>query len=434
MDSMCKPVLVAGAGISGIQAAGLLGKMGREAILYDGNTEKDREELKKALPEGTEIVLGELPDDVVKRVSLCVISPGISLEVPFVQKLREAGIEIIGEIELAYRYEKGTVIGITGTNGKTTTTTLVGDIMRAYLGEDRAFTVGNIGHPYTEEVLRSTPESVSTIELSSFQLETVKTFHAKVSAILNITPDHLNRHHTMECYTEVKERVAMNSTKEDTVVLNAEDPRLLAFSETTTATPVLFSGLRTLSNGYFLRDNTLYYAEDGRENKLLTTDEVNLVGRCNYENILAAVAITRAMGVPMSLILDVVRNFKAVPHRIEFVEEVNGVRYYNDSKGTNPDAAIQAVRAMTRPTVLLGGGYDKGSEFDEWIEEFGTTVKELILIGATREKIAECCRAHGFTAYSFADTFEEAFSRAVSLAVPGDAVLLSPACASWGMF
>ena len=431
---MCQSVLVAGAGISGIQAARLLGKSGTHVVLYDGNEDKDREALMRELPEGSEIVLGDLPEEVIRRISYCIISPGISLEVPFVQKLRDAGVEIIGEIELAWRYEKGQVIGITGTNGKTTTTTLVGDIMSAALGDDKAFSVGNIGHPYTEEVLNSAPDSVSVIELSSFQLETVKTFHAHVSAILNITPDHLNRHHTMECYARAKERVAMNSGPEDTVVLNAEDARLMEFAKETKASVVLFSGLRTLENGYFLRGDTLYYAEDGCETELLRTSEVQLVGQCNYENILAAIACTRAMEVPMPLILKTVREFRAVPHRIEFVEEVGGIRYYNDSKGTNTDAAIQAVRAMTRPTILIGGGYDKGSEFDDWVSEFGTKIRKLVLIGATREKIAACCDAHGFRNYVFADTFEEAFQTAVSLAAPGYAVLLSPACASWGMF
>ena len=431
---MCQSVLVAGAGISGIQAARLLGKSGTHVILYDGNADKDREALLRELPEGSELVLGELPEEILLRISYCVISPGISLEAAFTDQLRAAGIEIIGEIELAFRFEQGSVIGITGTNGKTTTTTLAGDIMRAYLGEGKAFTVGNIGRPYTEEVLNSTADSVSVIELSSFQLETVKTFHAHVSAILNITPDHLNRHHTMENYAAAKERVAMNSGPEDTVVLNAEDARLMEFAKETKASVVLFSGLRTLENGYFLRDDVIYYAENGRETALLRTDEVHLVGQCNFENIMAAIACARAMNVPMPLILQTVRDFRAVPHRIEFVEEVDGIRYYNDSKGTNTDAAIQAVRAMTRPTVLLGGGYDKGSEFDDWVLEFGTKIKKLILLGATREKIAACCDAHGFRNYVFADTFEEAFRIAVSSAVPGDAVLLSPACASWGMF
>ena len=440
---MNKPILVAGLGLSGIQAAGLLLKAQKQVILYDGNENKDPAEILKQVslnaPEadvsGIPVVLGELPDDVVSAVDTCVISPGISLEVPFAVKLAEGGVNIISEIELAWRFEKGTVIGITGTNGKTTTTTLVGDIMREWLGRDRAFTTGNIGLPYAEEVLKTSPESVTTIELSSFQLESIETFHPHVSAILNITPDHLNRHHTMECYASVKERIVENAGPEDFIVLNYEDPRLRAFGESGLPVKVRwFSGLSELPDGYFLREDTLYRAEGGKKTALLRTDEVNLVGRCNYENILAAIAITEAMGVPEDLILGVVRQFRAVPHRIEFTRELRGVRYYNDSKGTNPDAAIQAIRAMTGKTVLIGGGYDKGSEYDEWIEEFGDKIKLLILLGQTRDKIAECARKHGFTDIVYAESMEEAVRIAEKNALPGEAVLLSPACASWGMF
>ncbi len=443
---MNQPILVAGLGLSGIQAAALMIKTGQSVILYDGNDKKDPEEILRQLlgllgeenrekVEKTEVILGELPDSVVSAVTECVISPGISLEVPFAVKLKEAGVKIISEIELAWRMEKGTVIGITGTNGKTTTTTLVGDIMRAYLGKERAFTTGNIGLPYAEEVLKTAPDSVTTIELSSFQLESIDTFRPHVSAILNITPDHLNRHHTMECYASVKERIIENADSSDVIVLNYEDERLRAFGESGILPKVVwFSGLRELPEGYFLSDGVLYRQTGGKKEKLLRTDEVNLVGRCNYENILAAIAITEAMGVPGELILGTVRNFRAVPHRIEFTREFKGVRYYNDSKGTNPDAAIQAIRAMDCPTVLIGGGYDKGSEYDEWIEEFGDKIKLLILLGQTREKIAECAKKHGFNNIIFVESMEEAVRTAYENAAPGEAVLLSPACASWGMF
>ena len=440
---MNKPVLVAGLGLSGIQAAGLLLKTGNEVILYDGSDKKDPIAVRDQLQEfsgGADcseipVVLGELPDEIISSVDTCVISPGIPLEVPFAVRLQEEDVRIISEIELAWRYEKGTVIGITGTNGKTTTTTLVGDIMREYLGPERAFTTGNIGLPYAEEVLKTAPDSVTTIELSSFQLESIETFQPHVSAILNITPDHLNRHHTMECYTEVKERIVENAGPDDFIVLNYEDVRLRAFGESgITPRVVWFSGLSALRDGYFLQDNTLYCAENGEKEVLLRTDEVNLVGRCNYENILAAIAVTEAMGVPRELILRVCRNFKAVPHRIEFTRELGGVRYYNDSKGTNPDAAIQGIRAMSGKTVLIGGGYDKGSVYDEWIEEFGDKIKLLILLGQTAEKIAECAKKHGFNDIVFADSMEEAVRIAYENAKPGEAVLLSPACASWGMF
>jgi len=432
---MDKKVLVAGMGISGIQAANLLTSQGAQVMLYDGKAEKDTAPVLEALTGSCEMLLGELSDDTVARTDYCVISPGISTEVPFAEKLKAAGVKLISEIELAWKYEKGSVIGITGTNGKTTTTTLVGDIMRAHLGEGRAFTAGNIGIPYAEETLKSSPDSVTTIELSSFQLETIETFRPRVSAILNITPDHLNRHHTMEIYAAVKEQITMNQTEADTVVLNYEDARLRAFGESGLRPAVKwFSGGSTLKNGYFLRGDELLYAEDGAETLLLRTDEVNLVGRCNYENILAAIAITESMGVPRDEILAVVREFKAVSHRIEFVKTVHNVRYYDDSKGTNPDAAIQGIRAMTSPTILIGGGYDKGSEFDEWIGEFGTKIKKLLLMGQTREKIAECCERHGFTDYVFVESMEEAVKLAAETALPGEEVLLSPACASWGMF
>jgi len=432
---MDKKVLVAGMGISGIQAANLLIKSGEEVMLYDGNEKKDLGPVKEAVPGEWEAVLGELKGEVIDRAKYCVISPGISTEAPFALKLTEAGVPLISEIELAWQYEKGTVIGITGTNGKTTTTTLVGDIIRAHLGEEKAFTAGNIGIPYAEETLKTSAASVTTIELSSFQLEKILTFRPHVSAILNITPDHLDRHHTMENYAAVKEKVTMNQTEADFCVLNHDDPRLRAFGESGIRPAVIwFSGTETLKDGYFLRGDEMILSEGGCETVLLRTDEVHLVGQCNYENILAAVAITSAMGVPRDTVLSVTKKFRAVAHRIEFVKTVRGVRYFDDSKGTNPDAAIQGIRAMTSPTVLIGGGYDKGSEYDEWIGHFGTKIKKLLLMGQTREKIAACCDKHGFADYVFVESMEEAVRLASELSEPGEEVLLSPACASWGMF
>ena len=418
-----------------MEAAKLLLQCGENVVLYDGNENLDTKSVSDKIGGTVRFLLGELKAGDLTDIAYAVTSPGISPEKPFVQLIKAQGIEVRSEIELAYLYEKGTVIGITGTNGKTTTTTLVGDIMRASLGEGNAFTVGNIGIPYASKVLSTTEKTVTTIELSSFQLETIYTFKPHVSAILNITPDHLDRHHTMDGYAAVKEGIIKNQTAEDYIVLNYEDERLRAFGESLKAPRVIwFSGVRPLENGYFLEGDGLYKAENGEKQLLLRTGEVNLVGRCNYENILAAVAITLAMGVELETVLKVCREFRAVPHRIEFTAEVNGVRYYNDSKGTNPDAAIQGIRAMTAKTVLIGGGYDKGSEFDEWIEEFGDKIKKLILMGVTAEKIAACARKHGFENIAFVNSMEEAVEMAYKEALPGEAVLLSPACASWGMF
>ncbi|MDE5716857.1 MAG: UDP-N-acetylmuramoyl-L-alanine--D-glutamate ligase, partial [Lachnospiraceae bacterium] len=294
--------------------------------------------------------------------------------------------------------------------------------------------VGNIGNPYTLTVLDATEETVTVAEISSFQLETIERFRPKVSAILNITPDHLNRHHTMENYAAAKEAVCKNQTKEEICVLNYENSYTRAFGKRCPAQVVWFSSARRLEDGFYLEGEEIFRAKGGVRERLMDIHDMRLVGVCNVENVMAAMAVATACGVPMEKILSVIRTFAPVEHRIEFVATKRGVDYYNDSKGTNPDAAIQGIRAMDRPTVLLGGGYDKQSEYDEWIEAFDGKVKCLVLIGQTREKIAACARSHGLSDIVLSDTFEEAFSVCVEKAEPGDAVLLSPACASWGMF
>ena len=324
------------------------------------------------------------------------------------------------------------MLAITGTNGKTTTTTLVGEILKRY--QDNTFVVGNIGTPYTQEVLKTDKDSVTVAEISSFQLETAVHFHPTVSAILNITPDHLNRHHTMENYAAVKESITKNQTKDDFCVLNHEDSWLKAFAPKCPAQVIWFSSKEKLERGYYLVGSKICRNLGNGEEVLMDVDKMQLIGVHNFENVMAAIAIAAAYGVPMETILDTVKHFQAVEHRIEYVATKNGVVYYNDSKGTNPDAAIQAIRAMKWPTVLIGGGYDKQNTYDEWIEAFDGKVKLLVLIGQTREKIAECAKKHGMENIVLADSFEEAMDTCVKAACPGDAVLLSPACASWGMF
>ncbi|MCM1569289.1 MAG: UDP-N-acetylmuramoyl-L-alanine--D-glutamate ligase [Roseburia sp.] len=432
-----KKCLVVGSGISGIGAVSLLAHFGAQIILYDSNEKLTAQELADKLPEGckAECIAGELPGAVWESVEAAVLSPGVPVDIPVVQKLKERGVPVLGEIELGYLAEKGRVAAVTGTNGKTTTTTLLGEIMKAHLGEDKVFVVGNIGNPYTLEVLKTKPDTVTVGEISSFQLETIHTFRPRVSAILNITPDHLNRHHTMEAYVAAKEAIGMNQTKEDICVLNYGDSYTRAFAERCSARVVFFSSGDVPKEGYYLDGDEIVLSRNGGRTVLMNIHrDMTLVGIHNAENVMAAMAMAEGMGVPMETILSVVRSFRAVEHRIEFVAEKNGVDYYNDSKGTNPDAAIRGICAMSRPTVLIGGGYDKQSEFDEWVECFPGRVKELVLIGQTREKIAECARRHGFTRIHFADTFEECLRLCTDLAGRGDAVLLSPACASWGMF
>lgn len=439
MELQGKKVLVIGSGKSGIGAAGLLGKTGALPVIFDSNEKLDAEAIKKKagrIP-GLEVRIGLVPEEEKKEFALVVLSPGVPVDLPMHEEYRALSVPIWGEIELAYEFSRGKLIAITGTNGKTTTTTLVGQIMSAYFKS--VYVVGNIGNPYTDIALDTREDTVTVAEISSFQLETTQEFKPAVSAILNITPDHLNRHHTMECYVKMKERIAAKQTREDTCILNYEDAYTRDFGSRCPGSVRYFSSRQELEEGVFLAGEEIVMAKKDDAGKmvrqqLMNIHDMNLVGMCNVENVMAAVLICDAMNVPMEIIIKVIKEFKAVEHRIEFVATKGGVDYYNDSKGTNPDAAIQGIRAMNRPTVLIGGGYDKQSEYDAWIEAFEGKVKALVLIGQTREKIAACARAHGVENIILADTFEEAFQICVSQAVPGDAVLLSPACASWGMF
>ncbi len=433
-DFAGKRVVVLGGGISGIAAINLLTELGSTVDFVDGNEKLDIADFKGKLdkPQSVEVFLGMLPEDRYEGAALAVISPGVPLDVPMVEAVSNKGLEIIGEVELAYICQKGRVAAITGTNGKTTTTSLVGEIFKAYYEDVRV--VGNIGTPYSTQVLNSTDETVYAAELSSFQLETAYTFDPRVSAILNITPDHLNRHHTMECYIEMKEKVTQNHKPDDTCVLNFEDEVLRAFGETLSCKVMFFSSKRALENGFYYEDGTIYKAENGIAKPIIAVKEQSLLGLHNYENIMAAIAITEAMGVPMETILEAVRAFKAVEHRIEYTCTKRGVDFYNDSKGTNVDAAIMAIRAMDRPTHLIGGGYDKHCSFIPWLEEFGDKVKSLVLIGQTRDQIKAEAESLGIGNIFYAESLEEAVKLCYDRASEGEAVLLSPACASWGMF
>ncbi|MBQ1994025.1 MAG: UDP-N-acetylmuramoyl-L-alanine--D-glutamate ligase [Lachnospiraceae bacterium] len=443
MDLVGRKVLIIGAGKSGIGSACLLERNGAIPVIYDSNEnaiEADiRSKLESALGKesNAEIITGVFKNEMTEGVALTVLSPGVPTDIDFVMYIKSKNIPVWGEIELAYNFAKGKVVAITGTNGKTTTTSLVGQIMQEYY--ESVYIVGNIGNPYTDVAIDMNENTVSVAEISSFQLETIQNFHPVVSAILNVTPDHLNRHHTMENYAAAKEAITMNQSKDDFCILNYENEYTKEFGERCPAQVVYFSSVRKLENGiyYNSEDEMIYLAENGNDKALLNVKtDMNLVGICNIENVMAAIGISMKFGVPMENILATIKRFVAVEHRIEYVATKNGVMYYNDSKATNTDAAIQGIKAMDRPTVLLAGGYDKGSEYDDWINCFEGKVKKLILIGQTREKIAESAVRCGFDEADiiFADTYKEALDICVREAANGDAVLLSPACASWGMF
>ena len=429
-----RKVLVVGTGKSGIAATELLTANKIDTVLFDGNKELDTAALYEKAPalKDVPLILGDLTDEQMGEFDVAVLRPGVPTDRPMVNALRDKGVKIWGEIELAYTFGAGRIIAITGTNGKTTTTALTGEIMADHYDDVRV--VGNIGIPYTSMVQGTTEETVTVAEISSFQLETIHGFRPHVSAILNITPDHLNRHHTMENYIKAKEDITKNQTADDFCVLNYEDEVLRNFAEKCPAKVIFFSSRRVLDEGFYLDGEEIMYAHDNKTDRVINVNDLNLLGRHNYENVMAACAMSVSIGVPMDKIVEVLKTFKAVEHRIEYVTEKRGVRFYNDSKGTNPDAAIQGIRAMNRPTLLIGGGYDKQSEYDEWIEAFDGKVKELVLIGQTADKIEACAKKHGFNNVVKKETFEDAITYCYDHAVSGDAVLLSPACASWGMF
>lgn len=442
-----KNVLVVGAGKSGIASGDLLKRVGAKIVISDSGKNADSDKImsqwmdfQAEKPENEripvlkeEILLGEPEESDLNQYDCAVISPGVPIDSPLVLSLNKKKIPVIGEVELAYELSKGSLAGITGTNGKTTTTALVGEILAAYYKS--SFVVGNIGIPYTRVALDTREDSVTVAEISSFQLESMKEFHPHVTAILNITPDHLNRHHTMETYIDTKLSITKNQTPEDVVVLNYEDKVLRERAGELTPRAVFFSSKTKLSEGLYLKDEQMIMiAGKEKETEFLSVNDLNLLGKHNYENVMAAVLVSMNMGVPLDVIKKAVMEFKAVEHRIEYVAERAGVKYYNDSKGTNPDAAIQGIRAMVRPTLLIGGGYDKGSSYSEWINSFEGKVRFLVLIGQTRDKIADEARECGFNDIIMAESLEEAVNICADKARKGDAVLLSPACASWGMF
>ena len=435
MDLQGKRVLVFGTGKSGIGAADLLEQTGAHVILFDGNENTDKDAVlgKLAHGEKAEIYAGELPKEVEAGLDLVVLSPGVPTDIPVVQKFYDMGLPVWGEVELAYRTGKGRVLAITGTNGKTTTTALLGKIMSD--AEESVFVVGNIGTPYTSKALEMKENSTTVAEISSFQLETIEEFAPQVSAILNITEDHLNRHHTMEEYIRVKELIVKNQKPENFCILNYEDPVLREFGKNIVPKTVYFSSVRKLDEGIYLDGDLIVLKLEGKEIPFVHTGELKLLGQHNFENVMAAVAMAYCAGVSVESICKSICEFTAVEHRIEYVTEKNGVVYYNDSKGTNPDAAIKGIQAMNRPMLLIGGGYDKGSSYDEWLNAFDGKVRCLVLIGQTKDKIKEAAERLGLCpCIILCEDLREAVDICAQKAEPGDAVLLSPACASWGQF
>lgn len=432
MNYMDKRVLVCGMAKSGISAAKLLNTLGAKVTLQDMKKREELIEPQLLEQEGITLFLGANPDEIVLKQDLIVLSPGIPCDLSFILKAEENGIPVISEVELAFGLTPCPVTAITGTNGKTTTTTLVGEIMQAV--KPNTAVVGNIGVSYSGEIARLTKDDWVVAEISSFQMEKAKSFRPHISAVLNISPDHLNRHKTMENYIAMKERVFENQTEDDYCILNYNDDVCRKMADKTKARVFFFSSKEPLAEGIYMDGDTICFRWDGVQEDLISTHDLQILGVHNYENAMAAAAMAVVAKVPLDTIREVMKNFAGVAHRIEYVTTVDGVDYYNDSKGTNTDASIRAVLAMRKPIVLIGGGYDKGVSFDEWTKLFQGRVKHLVLIGVTAQQIKDSAEKFGFQEISFCQTFEEAVNLCREKAEEGDCVLLSPACASWGMF
>ncbi len=429
---MEKTALIVGMAKSGVGAAKLLCRRGWDVIINDQKPEIPGLDAQLA---GCPVInrLGEKPETLLSGVSLLVPSPIIPMTAPFLVEARARGIEVISEIELGYRYAQADFVCITGTNGKTTCTALTGELCKA--AGFHTFVLGNIGVAITEHALETRKGDVIVAETAALQLEGCTSFHAHAAGICNITEDHLDHFGTMENYIAAKCKVFANQTAADFAVLNYDDPVTRDMARLTPATKLFFSRKSEVDSGMFVRDGMVLYARGGTETPLLPANKIRIPGGHNLENAMLSALLALSMGAEPETIARVLRTFAGVEHRIEFVRELDGVAYINDSKGTNPDSTIKAIEAMTRPTVLILGGYDKHSDFHELFSRFGTRVKAAVVLGQTKLQLLQAAADTGCAALCHeAESFEETVALARSLAEPGDAVLLSPACASWGMF
>ena len=430
-----KKVLIVGMARSGVAAAQLLCKAGAAVTVNDMKPREsfgDKLDALNDLP--VAFRLGEDGLDALAGQDIVVISPGVPINAPIVKAAKEKGIPVTGEMEMASTLLSGSLLAVTGTNGKTTTVSLLGAIFEA--AGKVAHVCGNIGYPLSAAVMESRYDHVVIAEVSSFQLETTQTFHPLAAAVLNVTEDHLNRHGTMEVYTGLKRHIFDAQDKTDFAVLNYDDEACRKMGEKLNSQVLYFSRLHEMDQGAFVRDGKMVVRLGAEEKNVCGVNEIYIPGPHNLENALAAAAMAFCRGVPAPVIRQALRTFKGVEHRIEFTREVDGVRYVNDSKGTNVDSTIKAVQSMTAPTALILGGYDKHVSFDPLAEEIvkSPLIQNCVLIGATADQIEAALRKAGYTAIHRAGSMEEAVAICRALSRPGGNVLLSPACASFDMF
>ena len=429
MDLNNKRVLVVGLGKSGVASALFLKKHGARVTVSDTKSGDElRNEIPVLLDHGITVETGGHGDRTFRGQDLIVVSPGVPVDAPPLVQARALGESVIGEVELAAQFLPGPIVAITGSNGKTTTTTLAGEIMTA--GGLPTLVGGNIGTPAISLAERANPETVIVLEISSFQLETIQTFRPKIAVVLNVTPDHLDRHRTFEVYANAKARIFENQQGNDFAVLNADDPTCVTMAKRTRAQVFWFGRQKEVQQGAWVRDGNILFRDAAGQREILQVSEIPLKGAHNLENVLAAVCAGILMGCAPEKIRQAVRDFKAVEHRLEFVATIRGVDYYNDSKATNVDATIKALESFPANIHLILGGKDKGSDYTVLNDLLRQRVKRVYTIGAAAAKIESQIKAE----VVHAETLENAIRKANAAAQPGDVVLLAPACASFDQF
>ncbi|WP_417088086.1 UDP-N-acetylmuramoyl-L-alanine--D-glutamate ligase [Eubacterium maltosivorans] len=438
---MSEKILVIGAARSGVAVSKLLMDNGKAVVLTDNRPEdvvlaefpQVRETLAELEEKGIETVFGrQIDTGVINEIDRVVTSPGVPLTIPIIAEAYRCGVPVIGEAELAYCMTKAPFVAITGTNGKTTTTTLTGEIFKN--SGRKTYTVGNIGDPISNYVMEAAPEDVFVTEISAFQLETINKFRPAASAILNLSPDHMDRYGTMENYIAAKARIFENQRGEDFLVLNADDEQVCELGRQAQCRKYYFSLDKKVAQGAYAMDGGIFINDNESVIPICRIEEMGIKGSHNVQNALAATVLAYFMGVDVVSIAETLKSFGGVEHRQEFVANIGGVDYINDSKGTNTNAAIVALNAMTKPVILIAGGYDKKEDYSEFIEVVRKKVKRMVLVGATASQIEETAESQGYYNTVRVGDYDEAVKVASECAAPGDVVLLSPACASWDMF
>ncbi|MGL4606838.1 MAG: UDP-N-acetylmuramoyl-L-alanine--D-glutamate ligase [Eubacteriaceae bacterium] len=435
---MEKNILVIGAARSGIAVCELLLKEGKKTVLTDTGNESEiiqqfpQLEKMKLNPLFSSIFGIQVQTEILKDVERIIISPGVPLTIPIVKEAYSQGITVIGEVELAYELTETPFTAITGTNGKTTTTTLLGEIFKA--SGRKTYVVGNIGDPITNYVGETKADAVFVTEISSFQLETIREFRPRIAGILNITPDHLDRHLTMENYIEAKGRVFENQKPEDLLVINGDDPIVVELAKKAVSKKAAFSYKNKVDFGAWCLEGKIYLKNEMDTCYVCDESDLGIIGPHNTMNALAALLMAYHGGVSLEVIVGVLKTFKGVEHRLEHVGVFHGVTYINDSKGTNTSATMTAINAINEPIVLIAGGYDKKEDYSDLMDIVRKKVKTLILLGATADDLLHAAESKGVKNIIKVEDYEAAVALAKKEAATGETVLLSPACASWDMY